>query len=98
MKDQGTIRIASEIVEDLKQDGSKLGTGTVQGVNDNFIVDAWLANWDVAGLSYDNLLIKGKKPYGSTSVAPFAIGHREARKVPPLVKRYWRLKACGTMA
>ena len=61
MNDGGTVRIASEIMEDLQQDATKLGSGKIQGVNDNFMVDAWLANWDVAGLGYDNLLIQGKK-------------------------------------
>ncbi|OED40240.1 hypothetical protein ACH42_17145 [Endozoicomonas sp. (ex Bugula neritina AB1)] len=61
MKDGKTVRIASEIIEDLQQDGAKLGTGKVQGVNENFMVDAWLSNWDVAGLGYDNLLIKGNR-------------------------------------
>lgn len=27
------------------------------GMQNNFAVDAWLANWDVAGLDYDNLLL-----------------------------------------
>ncbi len=61
MKDKGTVRIASEIIDDLKQDKSLLSSAQAKGVNDNFVVDAWLANWDVAGLSYDNLLMKGKK-------------------------------------
>ena len=61
LNDGGTVRIASEIIEDLQLDGTKLGSGKIQGVNDNFMVDAWLANWDVAGLGYDNLLIKGSK-------------------------------------
>lgn len=61
MKEGKTVRIASEIIEDLQQDGSQLASGNIQGINDNFMVDAWLANWDVAGLGYDNLLIKGSK-------------------------------------
>lgn len=33
-------------------------------VKNNFIVDAWLANWDVIGLEYDNVLGLGEKAYG----------------------------------
>jgi hypothetical protein len=30
-------------------------------VTDAFAVDAWLANWDVAGLNYDNtVLVQGR--------------------------------------
>ena len=31
-------------------------------VREGFAVDAWLANWDVAGLGYDNILIEDGKP------------------------------------
>ncbi|WP_257263833.1 phage minor head protein [Endozoicomonas sp. ONNA2] len=61
LQDGKQIRIASEIIDALQQDAGQLTSGNLQGINDNFIVDAWLANWDVVGLSYDNLLVKGSK-------------------------------------
>lgn len=48
------IGVASKIIEGLQKlprDISK-----VKGVAEGFAADAWLANWDVVGLSYDNLL------------------------------------------
>ncbi|WP_202969841.1 hypothetical protein, partial [Endozoicomonas atrinae] len=61
LQDGKQIRIASEIIDGLQQDAGQLTSGKLQGIGDNFMVDAWLANWDVVGLSYDNLLIKGSK-------------------------------------
>lgn len=54
----GKPSIASRIIDGLSTDRSALLTGKVSGANDNFLVDAWLANWDVVGLGYDNLLVK----------------------------------------
>lgn len=56
--DNGKVGIASEYIESLKIDKAALLKGEVTGVNEGFAADAWLANWDVAGLSYDNLLVK----------------------------------------
>ncbi|WP_066016583.1 phage minor head protein [Endozoicomonas atrinae] len=61
LQDGKQIRIASEIIDGLQQDAAQLTSGKLQGIRDNFMVDAWLANWDVVGLSYDNLLVKGSK-------------------------------------
>ena len=33
----------------------------LSGVAEGFAVDAWLGNWDVVGLGYDNLQCNGKK-------------------------------------
>lgn len=57
----GRPGIASKIIEGLTEDSASLRAGTVSNVGDNFAVDAWLANWDVVGLSYDNLLVKGNR-------------------------------------
>lgn len=57
----GKTGVASRYVEGLKQSKATLTGGKVQGVADGFVTDAWLANWDVAGAGYDNLLIKGNK-------------------------------------
>lgn len=32
---------------------------TLNGLMDGFVIDAWLANWDVVGLEYDNILADG---------------------------------------
>ncbi|MCQ9378817.1 phage minor head protein [Methyloversatilis sp. XJ19-49] len=57
---EGRATVASRIVDGLsKATPEKLATtaGTAEG----FAVDAWLANWDVIGLGFDNLLIKGAR-------------------------------------
>jgi hypothetical protein len=59
----GRFGIASEYIENLKVDKNALINGTIKGVNEGFVVDAWLANWDVVGLVYDNLLIKDSEAY-----------------------------------
>ena len=46
------------MIDGMETDAARLKAGTITGVNDNFVVDAWLANWDVVGLGYDNLLVK----------------------------------------
>ena len=59
MEEGGVTRLASKIVDGITQDAAALKAGKVAGVGDSFIVDAWLGNWDVAGMGFDNLLIKG---------------------------------------
>jgi SPP1 gp7 family putative phage head morphogenesis protein len=55
----GATHIASRIIDGLASNRALLtGTKEVPGVADGFAMDAWLANWDVVGLSYDNLLVK----------------------------------------
>jgi hypothetical protein len=44
-------------MDGLETDAAGLQGGTVANVGDNFVVDAWLANWDVVGLGYDNLKV-----------------------------------------
>lgn len=51
----GKIGIASRWV-DIKK-GSAEQLAALEGAQSGFAVDAWLANWDVVGLSYDNLQI-----------------------------------------
>lgn len=58
----GSTSIASEIVEGLTK-GSPADLAKAAGTADGFGVDAWLANWDVVGLGYDNLLLKGAKAF-----------------------------------
>jgi ADP-ribose pyrophosphatase YjhB (NUDIX family) len=56
VKYKGQLGIASRMMDGLKIDKGKLSAKT-PGVADGFAVDAWLANYDVAGLVYDNLLV-----------------------------------------
>lgn len=47
----GARAVASKIVPDAKQIGSEVGK--LPGAADGLVVDAWLANWDVAGSAGD---------------------------------------------
>lgn len=60
----GKAAVASRIEEglvakkDILQVLNKAGAANRSAVMEGFASDAWLANWDVVGLQYDNLLIK----------------------------------------
>lgn len=54
---QGRIGIASKIILGLKKDKEALIKRKVEGVYQGFAVDAWLANWDVIGDDYSNILL-----------------------------------------
>lgn len=56
----GVESIASRIVDGLAK-GTPADLALAAGTADGFVVDAWLANWDVVGLGYDNLLLKGAR-------------------------------------
>lgn len=53
----GEFGVASRIV-DGKNDVEKLTSGKLKGLYEGFAVDAWLANWDVVGTNYENLLVR----------------------------------------
>ena len=53
---KGKVSVYSRIIPDLEQDEHGLKEGDVPGVGRGVGFDAWLANWDVVGLEYDNLL------------------------------------------
>lgn len=58
---QGKPGVASRIVSDVQ---TKLSPGKIAqlaGAQEGFAVDAWLANWDVIGLEYDNIAMAGGK-------------------------------------
>lgn len=55
---QGAFGIASKIIPDVSADAAALKAGRVAGVGEGFAADAWLANWDVVGLGFDNLLVR----------------------------------------
>lgn len=59
----GKPGVASKIIAGVKSDPGALKAGRVANVFDGFAIDAWLANWDVAGLNFDNLLVKDGKAY-----------------------------------
>jgi len=59
----GEKAIASKFVDGLDINPAALKAGKVQGVADGFVTDAWLGNWDVAGMDYDNLLVRGNRAY-----------------------------------
>jgi hypothetical protein len=58
----GKKGIASRYVEGLVKDEAKLAAGA-PGVADGFVADAWLANWDVIGQNFDNMLVNGSKAF-----------------------------------
>ena len=57
-KRNGEFSVASTFIPGLSIDESSLSSRRVPGVQENFAVDAWLGNWDVVGLTFDNLLMK----------------------------------------
>ncbi|KEI70360.1 hypothetical protein GV64_06125 [Endozoicomonas elysicola] len=61
LKDGKRIKVASEIIDGIQQGGRQLTSDKIQGIRGNFMVDAWLANWDVVGLFYDNFIIQDSK-------------------------------------
>jgi len=53
----GVTGVASRMVAGVSQVGAA-EIGKLVGTYEGFATDAWLANWDVVGLGYDNLLAK----------------------------------------
>lgn len=58
---KGNQGVASRVIDGVHQDRLRLKSGDVLNVGDFFAADAWLANWDVVGLNYDNMLVKGSR-------------------------------------
>lgn len=54
----GRPALASRVVDGIKEAGAKV-LATTPSVLDGFAVDAWLANWDVVGLNFDNVVLIG---------------------------------------
>ena len=62
VKTKDSHGIVSPIIDGLEKNKRKLLSGDIdKGIEDAFITDAWLANWDVVGAGYDNLLVSGRK-------------------------------------
>ena len=55
---KGQPSVASRWLEGLKK-ADPATLASKPGTREGFVVDAWLGNWDVAGATYDNLLLKG---------------------------------------
>lgn len=59
----GKVSVASKII--TNSDGTKLASSmslsSVEGALEGFVIDAWLANWDVVGMAFDNMLVKDKR-------------------------------------
>lgn len=55
---RGEKGVASRIIDGIKADAKALQAGRIAGAQENFVVDAWLGDWDVVGLNYDNLVLK----------------------------------------
>jgi len=56
----GKTSIASRIVDGLTKAAAP-DLAKAAGTAEGFAVDAWLANWDVVGLGFDNLLLRGSR-------------------------------------
>lgn len=59
---QGQVAIASRIVDGLET-GTASQLAAAGGTAEGFVMDAWLGNWDVVGLGFDNLLLKGGRAF-----------------------------------
>lgn len=53
----GELGVASRVVPDVKKLKTAAQMKKVDGVYDGFAADAWLADWDVVGLNFDNIVI-----------------------------------------
>jgi ADP-ribose pyrophosphatase YjhB (NUDIX family) len=55
--ENGEIRTVSPIVPNDGDLGYNRDSDLIRRIREGFAVDAWLANWDVAGLVFDNIII-----------------------------------------
>jgi ADP-ribose pyrophosphatase YjhB (NUDIX family)/DNA polymerase III epsilon subunit-like protein/superfamily I DNA/RNA helicase len=56
-EENGELRTVSPMVESTGVLGYNPDREVVEKLQEGFAVDAWLANWDVAGLMFDNVII-----------------------------------------
>lgn len=63
VKDGNKLGVMSKFVEGLQRNPAKLKKGNLKSLHEGFAFDAWLANWDVVGLDFDNMLIKNGRVY-----------------------------------
>lgn len=57
----GGMAIISEGVENYVNLGDAAIPEAASGLYENFVIDAWLANWDVVGLEFDNIGFAGNE-------------------------------------
>jgi hypothetical protein len=85
----GKFSVASKIIPGLKRNKAKLKSGEVPGVVEGIAVDAWLGNWDVVGLEYDNLLVdeegRGRRVDTGGALRYRAMGEPKGDKFGPEV-------------
>jgi hypothetical protein len=58
----GKMGVASRIKDGVKKDPDALTSGHYSAdIEENFVVDAWLGDWDVVGMGYDNMQMRGNR-------------------------------------
>ena len=58
----GRKGVASRIIDGVKKDPAALKSGKyAKDIEENFMVDAFLGDWDVVGTGYDNMLMAGNR-------------------------------------
>lgn len=55
VKDGDKMFVGSKMLKFYSEDANEVKKGELPGLRDGFAVDAWLGNWDAAGLTYDNI-------------------------------------------
>lgn len=55
--------VGSKIVAGKREKLTDATPEQLQEIHESLVIDAWLANWDVVGLEYDNIVITDGKPY-----------------------------------
>jgi len=60
---QGKLALFNKYLDDVRAFRSEDLSWVTEKARKDFVLHAWLANWDVAGLSMDNLAVSGKTLY-----------------------------------
>jgi hypothetical protein len=59
---EGEIWVASKYIDDAKPDAAALKSSKrLKDLYEGYAIDAWLADWDVVGLDFDNILVQGNQ-------------------------------------
>lgn len=96
----GKTAVASKVIDGLeKAPGFLTGAKKAAGAREGFAADAWLANWDVVGLEYDNLLVRGGKAFRVDTGGALlyrAQGGKKGDAFGNDVTEWWSLRDDGT--
>lgn len=97
---QGKTAFASEIIQGgktIQQLGGvqNLSIETVEEVLKGYVADALLANWDVVGLSADNIMINGSKVYRIDNGGTFIFRAQGGDKPDSLLQNFEELTSLG---